>query len=260
MRIALGIEYNGDRYFGWQRQRKFPSVQQELEASLSRIANRPVDVFCAGRTDSRVNCTGQVVHFDTNVDRGLTAWSVGVNSCLPKDVAVRWAVNVSDDFHARFSAIARQYRYVIYNHELRPSTLSARVGHYHGELDEVKMHEAGQYLLGEHDFSSFRSSRCQSSSPWRHMSSLCVSRWNHYVFVDIKANAFVQYMVRNIVGSLITVGRGNQPADWIRWLLKRKSRTLASATAKPEGLYLVGVDYPSKFNIPPNVDSQLLFS
>ncbi len=250
MRIALGIEYNGTNYFGWQRQRDVKSVQEELEKALSIVANHPVEVQCAGRTDAGVHGTGQVVHFDTNVDRKMVAWTMGANANMPNDIAVRWARGVSDDFHARFSAAARRYRYIIFNHALRPGILSSGVSHYHGDLDENKMHQAGQYLLGENDFSSFRAAHCQSLSPFRNMMHLNVTRHGNYVVIDIKANAFVHHMVRNITGSLIKVGRGEENPEWIKWLLEEKNRKLAGATAKAEGLYLVDVDYPQEFDLP----------
>lgn len=250
MRVALGIEYDGANYYGWQRQRDVDSVQERLEKALSKIANHPVEVQCAGRTDAGVHGTGQVVHFDTQVTRKMVAWTMGANANLPKDIAVRWAVEVNEDFHARFSATARRYRYIIYNHALRPAILGHGVSHYHGELDVAKMQEAGQYLLGENDFTSFRAVYCQSRSPWRNLMHLNVSRQGHYVVIDIKANAFVHHMVRNITGSLIKVGRGEEKPEWIKWLLAQKDRTLAGATAKAEGLYLVEVDYPQAFGIP----------
>ncbi len=250
MRIALGIEYNGTNYFGWQRQRDVKSVQEALEKALSIVANHPVEVQCAGRTDAGVHGTGQVVHFDTNVDRKMVAWTMGANANMPDDIAVRWAKEVPDDFHARFSATARRYRYIIYNHALRPGILSSGVSHYHGELDEKKMHEAGQFLLGENDFSSFRAAHCQSLSPFRNMMHLNVTRHGDYVVIDIKANAFVHHMVRNITGSLIKVGRGEEKPEWMKWLLDVKDRKLAGATAKAEGLYLVDVDYPQEFDLP----------
>ncbi|EHU4916751.1 tRNA pseudouridine(38-40) synthase TruA [Vibrio vulnificus] len=250
MRIALGIEYNGTDYFGWQRQREVDSVQEKLEKALSKVANHPVEVQCAGRTDAGVHGTGQVVHFDTNVERKMVAWTMGANANLPKDIAVRWAKEVPDEFHARFSATARRYRYIIFNHALRPGILGSGVSHYHGDLDEKKMHEAGQYLLGENDFTSFRAVQCQSLSPFRNMMHLNVTRHGHYVVIDIKANAFVHHMVRNITGSLIMVGRGEQDPEWIKWLFEAKDRKLAGPTAKAEGLYLVDVDYPEEFDLP----------
>lgn len=250
MRIALGIEYDGSHYYGWQRQKEVNSVQQCLEKALSVVANQAIEVQCAGRTDAGVHGTGQVVHFDTNADRKMVAWTMGANANLPKDIAVRWAQAVPEEFHARFSATARRYRYVIYNHALRPGILSSGVSHYHGELDVEKMHRAGQYLLGENDFTSFRAVHCQSRSPWRNIMHLNVTRHGPYVVIDIKANAFVHHMVRNITGSLICVGRGEQEPEWIQWLLAAKDRKLAGATAKAEGLYLVDVDYPDVFQLP----------
>ncbi|WGV99519.1 tRNA pseudouridine(38-40) synthase TruA [Vibrio sp. YMD68] len=250
MRVALGIEYDGTNYYGWQRQRDVTSVQEELEKSLSIIANHPVEVQCAGRTDSGVHGTGQVVHFDTECMRKPAAWTMGVNANLPKDIAVRWAHVVDEEFHARFTATARRYRYVIYNHALRPGILASGLSHYHGELDANKMHLAGQYLIGENDFTSFRAIHCQSRSPWRNIMHLNVTRHGHYVVIDIKANAFVHHMVRNIAGSLITVGKGEQAPQWIDQLLKAKDRKLASATAKAAGLYLIDVDYPTHYQLP----------
>lgn len=250
MRIALCIEYNGTNYSGWQRQKHVNSVQQEVEKALSVIAAHPVEVQCAGRTDAGVHGTGQVVHFDTVSNRKLVAWTMGVNAHLPKDIAVRWAKDVSDEFHARFTATARRYRYIIFNSAVRPGILCNGVSHYHGELDADKMHQAAQYLLGENDFSSFRAAHCQSRSPWRNIIHLNVSRLNNFVIIDIKANAFVHHMVRNITGSLINVGKGEQQPEWIQWLLEAKDRKLAGATAKAEGLYLVDVDYPQAFDLP----------
>lgn len=250
MKIALGIEYDGSRYFGWQRQQNVDSVQQKLEEALSIIANSPVDVFCAGRTDAGVHGTGQVVHFETDAKRPLQSWCFGTNAHLPPDIAVKWAVEVPEDFHARFSATARRYRYIIYNHKLRSAILPFGVSHYYHSLDVEKMHEAGQFLLGENDFSSFRAAQCQSHTPWRNVHHLNVSRQGDYIIVDIQANAFVHHMVRNIVGSLIEVGQGKQSAEWIKWLLEQCDRTLAAPTAKAEGLYLVDVTYPDQFSIP----------
>lgn len=208
MRIALGIEYDGSRYFGWQRQREVISVQAELETALSRIANHPVSIQCAGRTDAGVHATGQVIHFDTEANRAEGAWTLGLNSNLPPDIAVRWVKQVDESFHARFSATARRYRYVIYNHNYRPAILGSGVSHYHETIDAELMHQAGQSLLGEHDFSTFRAVACQSNTPWRNVTHLCVSRSGPYIVLDIKANAFLHHMVRNITGSLLLVGQG----------------------------------------------------
>lgn len=249
-KIALGIEYDGSKYYGWQRQREVRSVQERLEKALSQIAAEPISVFCAGRTDAGVHATGQVIHFETQARRQDAAWTLGANASLPGDIAVRWMKPVPDAFHARFSATARRYRYVIYNHRLRPAVLKQGVTHYYAPLDAERMHRAAQCLLGENDFTSFRAVHCQSRTPWRNLMHITVTRYGNYIVVDIKANAFVHHMVRNIVGSLMEVGCGNQPEAWIAQLLAAKDRTLAGATAKAEGLYLVCVDYPEQFALP----------
>lgn len=249
-KLALGIEYDGSRYYGWQRQQEVRSVQEKLERALSKVADHPVSVFCAGRTDAGVHGTGQVVHFATVAQRPDAAWTLGVNANLPDDIAVRWVKAVPDEFHARFSATARRYRYLIYNQRLRPAILGNGVTHFYYPLDVEKMQRAGQALLGENDFTSFRAVQCQSRTPWRNVMHLNVTRQGPYVIVDIKANAFVHHMVRNIVGSLMEIGCGNQSESWMAELLAAKDRTLAAATAKAEGLYLVAVDYPAHFALP----------
>ncbi|ABM00356.1 tRNA pseudouridine(38-40) synthase TruA [Shewanella amazonensis] len=250
MRIALGIEYDGSKFYGWQRQAEVNSVQAELERALSIVANEPIEVQCAGRTDAGVHATGQVVHFDTNAVRKEGAWTLGVNVHLPDDIAVRWAMPVNDDFHARFSATARRYRYVIFNHNFRPGILRKGVSHYHGDIDVERMHDAAQALIGERDFTSFRAIGCQSNTPFRNVHKVSVSRHGMYIVVDIQANAFLHHMVRNIVGSLLEIGLGNQPLDWMATLLEAKDRSQAAATAKPHGLYLVDVTYPESFGLP----------
>ena len=250
MRIALGIEYDGAQFFGWQRQREVTTVQECLEKALSKVANHKVDVFCAGRTDAGVHGTGQVVHFETDSVRTDKGWTMGVNANLPDAIAVTWVKHVSDDFHARFSATARRYRYVIYNERLRPGILNHGLSHYHMPLNEEKMHEAAQCLLGENDFSSFRAAQCQSNSPNRFIHFVNVSRTGSFVVIDIKANAFVHHMVRNIAGSLIAIGKGEKPVEWMAELLAAKDRTQAAETAKPNGLYLIDVDYPEEFGLP----------
>ncbi len=250
MRIALGIEYDGSRYFGWQRQREVNSVQQELELALSKIAAHPVEIQCAGRTDAGVHATGQVIHFDTHAERKEAAWTLGLNSNLPPDIAVRWVKRVDEEFHARFTATARRYRYVIYNHNLRPAILGSGVSHYHGQIDAEAMHRAGQCLLGEHDFTSFRAVQCQSKSPWRNVTHLAVSRHGPYVVLDIRANAFLHHMVRNITGTLLEVGFGQKSAQWVDEVLAARNREVAGVTAKPGGLYLVDVTYPEQYGLP----------
>lgn len=251
-KIALGIEYDGSRYFGWQRQQNVTSVQAELERAISTVAAQECQIFCAGRTDSGVHATGQVIHFDTTAHRQIQAWTLGVNANLPKDIAVTWAKVVPDEFHARFSATARRYRYLIYPNALRSAILPQGITHYLGELDPQLMHQAGQALLGENDFSSFRAAQCQSHTPWRNIHHLNVYQQGRYIVVDIQANAFVHHMVRNIVGSLLEIGSKRKPPEWLAWLLAQKNRTLAAPTAKAEGLYLVNVLYPEKYQLPMN--------
>lgn len=249
-RIALGIEYDGASVFGWQRQKDVPSVQQHLENALSVIANRDIKVQCAGRTDAGVHATGQVVHFDCDVERPDRAWTLGVNANLPETISVTWSKPVSDEFHARFSATHRRYRYVIHNSRIRPAILNSGVTHEYRELDERKMHEAAQFLVGEHDYTTFRASLCQSKSPRRKVTKIDVYRSGRYVVVDIRANAFLHHMVRNIVGSLSVIGAGEQPIGWIAELLALKDRSKAATTARPNGLYLVDVTYPELFELP----------
>ena len=250
MRVALGIEYDGAQFFGWQRQQQVTTVQAELESALAKIANEPVDVLCAGRTDAGVHATGQVVHFETEQVRPEKAWTMGTNTHLPDAIAVKWCHFPKGDFHARYSATARRYRYVIYNDRLRPGILRMGLTHEHRPLDAPRMHEAAQSLVGENDFSAFRAAHCQSNTPFRNVTSVTVERMGRFVVVDIQANAFVHHMVRNIVGSLLEVGCNEQSVEWIAELLAGRDRTQAAATAKPHGLYLVDVTYPDSFGLP----------
>lgn len=250
MRLALGIEYNGAPYHGWQRQQTVASVQQHVEEALTQIANEPIKVVCAGRTDAGVHATCQVVHFDTQSERPNRAWTVGINRYLPDSIAIKWVKGIDEEFHARFSATARRYRYVIYNNRLRNSILAKGVTHVHSELDHNLMHEAAQHLLGRHDFSAFRAVNCQANTPVRDMSNINVSRFGDYIVIDVKANAFLHHMVRNITGSLLAIGNKDKPTIWMKTLLQGKDRTKASATAKPNGLYLVHVTYPEIFELP----------
>ncbi len=250
MRYALGIEYDGKNYCGWQRQKSVVSVQQTLERALSKIANEPIEVICAGRTDTGVNATNQVVHFDTSSIRKDVAWTLGVNTHLPSDIAVTWVKEVSEEFHARFSATARRYRYVIYNNRLRSAILSHGISHFHYPLDEELMHQGAQHLVGQHDFTSYRTVHCQSHSPVRTIKHCHVTRQGEYIVVDIKANAFLHHMVRNVVGSLMRVGQSQESIGWIKEVLELKNRCLAGVTAPPEGLYFVEVDYPEQFALP----------
>ncbi|CUX96078.1 tRNA pseudouridine synthase A [Candidatus Mikella endobia] len=258
MKLVLGIEYNGSAYYGWQRQKEVPSVQACLERALSKVANELITVYCAGRTDTGVHAIGQVVHFDTQAFRSEAAWTFGVNANLPNDIAVRWVKQVDDDFHARFSAISRRYRYVIYNYHLRPALLTYRITCYSHPLDVTSMARAGQFLLGENDFTSFCTKDCQSRTSWRHVHHLYVIRHGQYIIFDIKANAFLHHMVRNIVGSLLEVGCGNRSESWIYELLTSRDPTKAGATSKAEGLYLIEVTYPSHFLLPKSTSGSLL--
>lgn len=250
MRIALGIEYDGSKYYGWQRQNDFISVQERVELALQKIALEPIEVTCAGRTDAGVHATNQVVHFDTQVERPIKAWTRGVSTYLPHDIGIKWAKVTSTDFHARFSARSRRYRYIIYNHSLRPAILQAGLTHVYYPLDAEKMHEAAQCMVGKHDFSSFRAANCQSKTPVRTLEQISVSRKNDYIVVEVAANAFLHHMVRNIVGSLIRVGTSEETVEWMRHTLEAKDRTLAGMTSKPNGLYLVNVVYPPEFELP----------
>ena len=250
-RIALGIQYDGSVYHGWQVQKVLKTIQGEVEKALSDVANHSVFVTCAGRTDAGVHASAQVVHFDTMAYRSNRSWVFGTNSKLPHDISVLWAKEVGEDFHARHSAIARRYRYIIYNHEIRPAILRKAVGwHYYRTLDEQLMKAGAQYLIGEHDFSSFQGASCQSYTPMRRIFQIKVYRIRCMVVIEIQANAFLLHMVRNIVGALITIGNGENPPDWAKAVLKAKSHQKRVMMASPKGLYLVEVNYPTNFELP----------
>lgn len=249
-RIALGVEYDGSAYCGWQRQKHSPSVQEPLEAALSKVANEPIKLVCAGRTDTGVHGCGQVVHFDTHAERSEWNWIMGVNSSIDHSISVSWAKDVEARFHARFSAHSRTYRYVIANTDSRPAILNQGVTWVAKSLDEKKMDRALATLRGTHDFSSYRGSGCQASSPKRSVQYTRVSRQNNLLVVEIRANAFLLHMVRNIVGQLLEVGKGNAPEDEMLRILGLKDRTRAAVTAPPQGLYLVKVSYPEHFGLP----------
>jgi len=249
MRIALVVEYDGSQYHGWQAQNGLHTVQQSLEDALSKVADCTISVVCAGRTDTGVHATNQVVHFDCEKERTIRAWIHGANSFLPKDISVRWGKIVSEDFHARYSATARRYRYVIYNDAIRPSLLRSNVTWQYRQLDHNLMHEAAQHLLGENDFTSFRSVECQSKTPMRNIHQLQVTRSGDLLIIDISANAFLHHMVRNIAGVLIAIGSGRHPVSWIKDVLNAKNRKLGAETAPSYGLYLVHVTYPQHYSI-----------
>jgi len=250
MRIALGIEYDGRPFCGWQYQENSPSVQAALEQALSNVAAQPIRVICAGRTDTGVHAAEQVVHFDTGAQRDKKAWVKGTNVNLPRSVSVLWAQSVSDSFHARFSAVRRRYRYVIFNRDVRPAFLAGRVAYDYRPLDERRMQEAAQYLLGEHDFNAYRAVACQAKSPIRTVYRLDVTRQDELILIDIEANAFLHHMVRNIAGVLMTIGAGEQTPVWARQVLQGRDRTLGGVTGPPEGLYLMEVVYPDEFGLP----------
>lgn len=253
MRIALGIEYSGTNYSGWQSQLNDPgvvSVQSVLDKAISIVAAHPVVTTCAGRTDKGVHACGQVVHCDVEKERSAHAWVFGCNANLPNDIRVLWMQNVPDDFNARKSASARHYKYVIYNHKIRPCLLSDYVSWYYTPLDIDKMLLAGKAFIGEHDFSSVRGAGCQSKSPIREIKMLSIERRGDMVIVDIIANAFLYHMVRNIVGVLLEIGSGRRPVAWAANVLMARNRAKAGITAKPEGLYLAEVIYPESLNMP----------
>lgn len=250
-RIALGIEYNGRAFSGYQLQADATrTVQGELEKALSIIADTPIRLSCAGRTDTGVHATGQVVHFDAPVDRDLKAWLLGSNCNLPDDVAVHWVRQVSSEFNARFSATSRSYRYILFTRRVRSAVLQHNVTWSYEKYDADEMNRAAQYLLGEHDFSAFRSSRCQANHAIREMREISVKREGDFVTLDINANAFLHHMVRNIMGTLMQIGRGEQPVEWMHDVLKERDRKQAGITAPAAGLYLVNVQYPKHFGLP----------
>ncbi|MGR9051981.1 MAG: tRNA pseudouridine(38-40) synthase TruA [Gammaproteobacteria bacterium] len=248
-RFVLGIEYDGSGFFGWQRQHGQRTVQESLEAALSRIADEPVTVICAGRTDAGVHALEQVVHFDCRAERSLHAWLLGGNCNLPDDIRIVWARPAVDDFHARYSAIARFYRYIILNRSMKSALQRRQVTWWYNPLNETNMHRAAQYLLGDHDFSSFRAQGCQSKSPRRIVHFIDVYREGDKVIMDIAANAFVHHMVRNIAGVLMEIGMGKRETTWPLHLLAVKDRVQAGITAPPDGLYLGGVCYPEHYGI-----------
>jgi len=248
-RIVLGIEYDGSLFSGWQFQNDQRTIQAELEQALSKVANQKVTVHCAGRTDSGVHALEQVVHFDTDVNRNMHSWIMGGNANLADDVRIIWGRLAVDGFHARFSAIARFYRYVILNRKMKSALLRTQATWCYNPLDEKKMHVAAQSLIGEHDFSSFRAQGCQSYSPNRLMHFINVYREQDKVIIDLSANAFLHHMVRNIAGVLMEIGMGKQPVEWAGDLLEIKDRSQGGVTAPPYGLFLGGVYYPEQYGI-----------
>jgi len=249
-RIALGLEYDGSRFLGWQKQPGRGSVQDALESALSAVADRPVSVTCAGRTDRGVHALAQVVHFDTEAKRPDSAWMRGVNALLPEAVAVLWSQRVSAEFHARYAARSRTYRYLLVNRPVRPALAARYAGWYHAPLDIAPMREAAAQLLGEHDFSAFRAAECQAKSPVRTLHAIQIERYGERIEFSLRANAWLQHMVRNIVGTLVYVGAGKQPAAWVKGLLDARDRARAAPTFASEGLYLEAVEYEPKWDLP----------
>jgi len=250
MKFAIGLSYCGAGMEGWQSQPSGNTVQDHLARALSEISGEPITVTGAGRTDAGVHASAQVAHFETSVKRPESAWVRGANSLLPEEIAVQWATPVPGDFHARYSAVSRSYRYVLYNHPVRPALLAGRTGWFHLPLDLEKMRKAVDRLIGEHDFSSFRSAECQAKSPVRVVQSAGIRASGAYFLFDFTANAFLHHMIRNIVGCLVYVGKGNQPPQWISELIAARDRRLAAPTFSAEGLYLFGVRYDTRWSLP----------
>lgn len=250
MRIAIGLEYDGSGYSGWQSQIHRRTVQDVLEIALQAIAGHPVRAHAAGRTDAGVHAVEQIVHFDTQAERPLQAWVRGVNAHLPGSVAVRWAVQVPETFHARFNAMSRSYRYILLNRPVRPGLCSGKVGWHHRPLDVEKMHLGLQYLLGEQDFSTFRSSECQAASPVKVLQQARAMRHGDRVFFDFRASGFLHHMVRNIVGAMIWIGCGQRRPEWMAELLAARERTFAPPTFEASGLYFLNAEYADHWHLP----------
>ncbi len=250
MRIALGLEYDGSAYCGWQTQPSGCSVQDAVDAALSEIATHPVQSQCAGRTDAGVHALGQVAHFDTSAQRPLSAWVRGVNALLPKSIAVQWAREVSDDFHARNRATGRVYSYLLLNRHERPGVHHARIGWHHRPLDLASMQEAAGWLIGTHDFSAFRAAECQAASPVKELRRARIHRFGGLVLFEFAADAFLYHMVRNFVGCLVKIGEGTRPPEWLREVLESRDRVRAAPTFPPDGLYLTAVEYAAAWGLP----------
>ena len=250
MRVALCVEYDGSNFHGWQRQPDLRTVQGCLESALSKIACHPTQVFCAGRTDTGVHATKQIIHFDTDTNRTSRNWIYGALRYLPTDIRIHWATEVPDHFHARFSAVKRRYRFLIYNSPIRPSLYASGLTWHTRPLDVSMMSAACKHLIGKHDFTSYRASSCQAHSPISTIYDLTVTQHNDLILLDITANAFLHHMVRNIAGVLLAIGDGRQDIDWSKTVLEAKNRSFGGITAPPYGLYLVDVQYPEEFGLP----------
>jgi tRNA pseudouridine38-40 synthase len=249
-RVAIGVEYDGAAYHGWQRQPHSNSVQETLQAALGRIADRPVELTCAGRTDRGVHARAQVAHFDTESQRSARAWLLGTNSLLPPSVSLRWVQPVTEQFHARYTALRRSYRYLVLNRPTRSALAAGRALIVYQALDIARMQEAANDLIGEHDFSAFRAAECQARSPVRRVDAINVRRRGDWVSIEITANAFLQHMVRNMTGTLLAIGGGEAGAERARVQLESRQRSTGEATAAAHGLYFWRVDYPPQFGLP----------
>lgn len=249
-RIALGVEYDGSGFSGWETQKNARTIQARLEEALSRVADSPVHTICAGRTDAGVHACGQVVHFETHAIRDERAWIYGANTNLPREISVLWAKRVPDEFHARFSARGRHYRYRILNRPVRPALHAKQITWECRPLSVDRMRSGAGYLIGEHDFSAFRAASCQAASPMRTLYDLTIARDGEHIRIDVAANAFLHHMVRNIVGVLVAIGTRKRPPEWAGRILATRDRKQGGITAPAEGLYLVAVDYPEHFRIP----------
>ncbi|MDJ0882419.1 MAG: tRNA pseudouridine(38-40) synthase TruA [Gammaproteobacteria bacterium] len=258
-KLALRVEYDGSAYCGWQRQAHSPSVQEKLEQALSFVADKPIELVCAGRTDTGVHACDQVAHFETEVKRSNRSWMLGANCRLPHDIRINWVDEIDTSFHARFSAIARSYRYIILNRPTPSALFHNKVCWEHHSLDDVIMQKAGELLLGEHDFSAFRAAGCQAKSPVRNIEYLDISRQGELIYIDIKANAFLHHMVRNIAGSLMVIGKGEQSDGWLKAVLDSRDRRQAAMTAPAAGLYFVQAFYPEAFNLQQSVRKPVLY-
>ncbi|CAL4042467.1 tRNA pseudouridine synthase A [Buchnera aphidicola (Phyllaphis fagi)] len=251
IKFAIGLEYDGSGYHGWQYQKKgILSIQQELETAISLVANHKVHVVCSGRTDAGVHSIGQVAHFNTISIRKNISWILGINTYLPSDISIQWIKQVNNYFHARYSAISRSYRYVIYNDKYRSSLFRNKSNHIHHDLNIQLMYQASRFIIGEHDFTSFRSKKCQSKTPLRKVTYINIFKYRMFIYIDIIANSFLQHMVRNIVGCLIEIGIMKKKIEWMQEILEKKNRKFCAPTSSASGLYLFTVNYPYFFHIP----------
>ena len=249
MKFACIVEYDGSDFCGWQRQSHAASVQEAVERAISLVANHEIGIACAGRTDTGVHALGQVVHFETNAQRDMRSWLLGINSNLPNSVVIKSISQMPDDFHARFSALSRTYRYIISNEKVRPALLANRAAWERVPLDETRMQEAANTLVGKHDFTSFRALACQAKSPIREITKLTIQREGSLIILDVTANGFLHHMVRNLAGVLMSIGKNENSPQWTKEVLIKKDRSVAGVTAPPQGLYFLSVQYDPKYKI-----------